>query len=139
MILTLLQQPAVPSTSTDKGFARFLLLGIGAVSTEKPSRLDHRIATVSPHEDEMASFDQAPCPEIEGETWTEAKNQRRCDLIDRKYAGGLTQVEARELAWLQALMLRHRERIAPLPIENARRLYEELLSDVSASRAKTDL
>src|SRR4051794_27664477 len=34
------------------------------------------------------------------ETWTEEKNQRRCDLIDRKYAGRLTVDETVELARL---------------------------------------
>src|SRR5256885_988847 len=31
------------------------------------------------------------------EAWSETKNQRRCDLIDRKYAGSLTPPEAVEL------------------------------------------
>src|SRR5262245_38217749 len=35
-----------------------------------------------------------PAPADGDETWTEAKNQRRCDLIDRKYAGGLAPAEA---------------------------------------------
>jgi hypothetical protein len=59
--------------------------------------------------------------------WTEAKNQRRCDLIDRKYAGGLAPTEAAELARLQEQMLRYRQRVAPLPLEDARRLHQELL------------
>jgi hypothetical protein len=62
------------------------------------------------------------------EPWTEAKNQRRCDLIDRKYAGQLGPDEAVELARLQDEMLRHRQRVAPLPLEDARRLHQELLS-----------
>jgi hypothetical protein len=62
------------------------------------------------------------------EAWTEAKNQRRCDLIDRKYAGGLTPPEAVELAQLQEQMLRYRQRVAPLPLEDARRLHQELLN-----------
>ena len=61
------------------------------------------------------------------EPWTEAKNQHRCDLIDRKYAGGLTPAEALELTQLQGEMLRHRQRVAPLPLEDARRLHQELL------------
>ncbi len=63
-----------------------------------------------------------------GEAWTEAKNQRRCGLIDRKYAGSLTPTEAVELAQLQEQMLRHRQRVAPLPLEDARRLHQELLT-----------
>ena len=65
--------------------------------------------------------------------WTEAKNQRRCDLIDRKYAAGLTPSEAVELARLQEEMLRYRQRVAPLPLEAARRLHQELLNRASQS------
>src|SRR5262245_53538735 len=64
--------------------------------------------------------------------WTEAKNHRRCDLIDRKYAGGLTPEEAVELARLQDEMLRHRQRVAPLPLDDARRLHQELLNKATA-------
>jgi hypothetical protein len=66
------------------------------------------------------------------ETWTEAKNQRRCDLIDRKYAGSLTPPEAVELAQLQEQMLRYRQRVAPLPLEDARRLHQELLTKAAS-------
>jgi hypothetical protein len=59
--------------------------------------------------------------------WTEAMNARRCELIDRKYAGALTPQEAIELARLQEEMLRYRQRVAPLPLEDARRLHQELL------------
>lgn len=62
------------------------------------------------------------------EAWSEAKNQRRCDLIDRKVAGSLTPTETLELAQLQEQMLRQRQRIAPLPLEDARRLHQELLT-----------
>ena len=60
--------------------------------------------------------------------WTKEKNARRCDLIDRKYAGhALTPAEALELAQLQEEMPRYRQRVAPLPLEAARRLHQELL------------
>jgi hypothetical protein len=71
-------------------------------------------------------------PANEDEPWTDAKNQRRCDLIDRKYAGSLTPREAVELAQLQEQMLRHRRRVAPLPLEDARRLHQELLTRAAA-------
>jgi hypothetical protein len=74
----------------------------------------------------------ATSPPVNGdEPWTESKNQRRCDLIERKYAGGLTATEAVELAQLQEQMLLHRQRVAPLPLEDARRLHQELLSRAS--------
>jgi hypothetical protein len=49
------------------------------------------------------------------EPWTDLKNERRCRLIDRKSATGLTEAETVELALLQAEMLRHRQRVASLP------------------------
>jgi hypothetical protein len=60
--------------------------------------------------------------------WTEADNTRRCELIDRKYAGSLTSREAEELTELQQQMLRYRDRVAPLPLEDARRLHQDLLA-----------
>ncbi|MBI1902221.1 MAG: hypothetical protein HYS13_14060 [Planctomycetia bacterium] len=66
------------------------------------------------------------------EPWTEEKNQRRCDLIDRKYGGALTPAEAVELVRLQEEMLRYRQRVAPLPVEHARRLHQELLAKAAA-------
>jgi hypothetical protein len=51
--------------------------------------------------------------------WTDQKSNRRCDLIDKKYAGSLTAAECVELHSLQEQMLRHRETIAPLPLVEA--------------------
>ena len=74
----------------------------------------------------------APSSTNGDEEWTDAKNQRRCDLIDRKYAGSLTPTEAVELAQLQEQMLRYRRRVAPLPLDDARRLYQELLNKAAS-------
>ncbi len=60
--------------------------------------------------------------------WTEAKNVRRCDLIDREIDAGLTPAETAELQRLQAEMLKYRHKVAPLPLEDARRLHRELLA-----------
>jgi hypothetical protein len=77
-----------------------------------------------------------PLPQATGgiaEAWTDAKNNRRCDLIDREFDGPrLTPAEVVELAELQEEMLRYRQRVAPLPIEDARRLHQELLLRVAA-------
>jgi len=71
------------------------------------------------------------------EPWTKEKNDRRCELIDRKYAGAiLTLAEALELAQLQEQMQRFRQRVAPWPLEDARRLHQELLEQ--AARAQVD-
>jgi hypothetical protein len=66
--------------------------------------------------------------------WTPEKNARRCALIDREIDGTLTPAEASELAGLQRQMLRHVQRVAPLPLEATRRLYEELLAKADAAR-----
>ncbi len=60
-------------------------------------------------------------------TWTPECNRRRVELIDRKYAGGLTAAEETELAGLQTAMHRYIDAVAPLPIEGARRLHQELM------------
>lgn len=60
--------------------------------------------------------------------WTEARNARRCVLVDREIDGTLTSEEAAELAVLQKQMLRERRRVAPVPLEDLRRLHQELLT-----------
>jgi hypothetical protein len=67
------------------------------------------------------------------EIWTEEKNVRRCDLITQKYTSTLSPTEAVELAQLQEQMLRYRQRVAPLPLEDARKLHEELLAKARQS------
>jgi hypothetical protein len=59
--------------------------------------------------------------------WTDAKNNRRCDLIDKEYARTITAEEAVELHALQEEMYRFVDRVAPLPLEDARRLHQDLL------------
>jgi hypothetical protein len=66
--------------------------------------------------------------------WTKEKNSRRCFLIDREIDGTLTPEEASELAALQRQMLEYRQRVAPLPLEASRRLYEELLEKAEATQ-----
>ncbi len=67
---------------------------------------------------------EASTPEQE---WTDEKNRRRCELIDRKYDHGLSPTEEAELALLQNAMYRYIDRVAPLPLDEARRLHQELL------------
>lgn len=66
--------------------------------------------------------------------WTEAKNQRRCALIDKEIDGHLTRQEALELEGLQRQMQRHLRTLTPLPLEDARRLHEELVKKAEAAR-----
>jgi hypothetical protein len=67
-----------------------------------------------------------------GEEWTAAKNARRAELIKRKYADGLAPAEVVELAGLQEAMLRYRQMVAPLPLDDACKLHQELLSRAAA-------
>jgi hypothetical protein len=64
----------------------------------------------------------------EGAKWTDEKNRRRCELIDRKYDHGLSPAEEAELALLQDAMHRLLDQVAPLPLDAARKLHQELLS-----------
>ena len=59
--------------------------------------------------------------------WNDVKNARRCDLIDKEIEGSLSDSERQELASLQHQAIAYRDRVAPLPIEGARKKYNELL------------
>jgi hypothetical protein len=69
----------------------------------------------------------------EGE-WTQEKNRRRCELIDRKYDHGLTPAEDAELALLQDALHRYIDKVAPLPLDAARGLHQELLQKAAQAR-----
>jgi len=60
-------------------------------------------------------------------SWTPDLNHRRCDLIDKKFAEGLTPAESTELATLTAGLRAFVDRVAPLPFEDVRRLHQQLL------------
>lgn len=66
-------------------------------------------------------------PTYPGGDWTDEKNARRCELIDRKIEGSLGSKEKVELEYLQEEMLRHRRKVAPLPLADLRELHQELL------------
>lgn len=65
--------------------------------------------------------------------WADAKNHRRCQLIDKEIDGTLTPPEAAELQQLQRAMLRYRHKVAPLPLAAARQLHQELLERAGQS------
>lgn len=60
-------------------------------------------------------------------TWTDAKNNRRCDLIDKEIEGTLSADEQHKLEALQTQMLAHRRKVAPLPIAAVRRGYYQYI------------
>ena len=63
---------------------------------------------------------------LEG-AWTQEKNRRRGELLDRKYDHGLSPAEEAELALLQDALHRTLDKVAPLPLDVARSLHQELL------------
>jgi hypothetical protein len=67
--------------------------------------------------------------------WTDTKNTRRIELIKKKHASGLSPSEHVELAGLQNEMLRFRQKVAPLPLEHARHMHQELLAHAAAQKS----
>lgn len=59
--------------------------------------------------------------------WSEAKNARRCELIDRKIQNKLSAKESAELHDLQEAFRAYLDRVAPIPMEGARELHAELV------------
>lgn len=64
----------------------------------------------------------------DGTDWSDLKNARRCELVDREIEGTLLPDDAAELAALQQQMLADRRRLAPVPLNDLRRLHQELLA-----------
>lgn len=60
--------------------------------------------------------------------WTTEMNHRRCELIDKRIAGTITDPESVELHRLQAAASAYRDQTAPLPVDGAKRLHAELLA-----------
>jgi hypothetical protein len=71
----------------------------------------------------------------QAEEWTDEKNRRRCELIDHKYDHGLSAAEEAELSMLQDAMYRHVDKVAPLPLDVARSLHQELLQKAACAQA----
>jgi hypothetical protein len=72
-----------------------------------------------------------PPPDVE---WTESKNRRRCDLIDREIDGTLTPDERIELEDLQQQLRRYVDKVAPLSLEPLRKLHQELLDKAAKNQ-----
>jgi hypothetical protein len=64
----------------------------------------------------------------DGTGWSDQKNARRCELVDREIEGTLLAGDVAELAVLQQQMLAERRRLAPMPLNDLRRLHQELLA-----------
>ena len=67
--------------------------------------------------------------------WTPEKNQRRCDLIDKEIDRSITSTERVELANLKQQLRRYVNKVAPLPIDAARKLHAELLEKAAQAES----
>lgn len=70
--------------------------------------------------------------------WTEERNTRRCDLIDKEIAGSITGAERIELNHLQNQAIAYRERVAPLPMAGAQKLHADLLRKKQEAEAGSE-
>jgi hypothetical protein len=59
--------------------------------------------------------------------WSDEKNARRCELIDRKIYGEISRDDAAELNALQLALNAYVNRVAPLPISSAKKMHAKLL------------
>ncbi len=74
-------------------------------------------------------------PPVGDGEWTPAKNQRRCELVDRKIGRSITPEELEELDALTQQMRRYVRKVAPRPLDEIRQLHQELLEEAAKRRA----
>lgn len=63
-------------------------------------------------------------------------NDRRCDLIDREFAAGLSAEQEIELADLTEEMEHFIDRVAPIPLDEIRREHRRLMELASRAEAR---
>lgn len=83
----------------------------------------------------LSAIPNPPKGRLRDSEWTEAKNHRRCHLIDREIDGTLTAAERIELECLQRELDHYVERVAPLPLEPLLKLHQQLLKKAARTRA----
>ncbi len=69
--------------------------------------------------------------------WSNQKNRRRCELVDKDIVSELSGPEKRELETLQREMREHRRRVAPIPLEHARRIHQGLLEELQSRKSES--
>jgi predicted DNA-binding antitoxin AbrB/MazE fold protein len=79
-----------------------------------------------------------PSKDPAANSWTVEDNERRCDLIDKHIEGAISESEKRELDQLQSQMREHLDRIAPMPMEGALRLHQQLLNKKRDAECQTE-
>lgn len=67
--------------------------------------------------------------------WTEVKNARRCELIDKDIQGTISDAERSELDLLTRALRLHRRQVAPIPLAGASQLHQALLQSQQAGEA----
>ena len=60
--------------------------------------------------------------------WTDEKNRRRVELIDKKIAGTISTIETVELSSLQQQAEAHFDQVAPPPMQGVAELHQQLLN-----------
>jgi len=81
--------------------------------------------------DQSLRLDQTALPG----NWTEDRNARRCQLIDKDIQETLSEAERQELELLTQQLRAQRRRLAPIPLDGARQLHQQLLDK---KRQQTD-
>lgn len=77
-------------------------------------------------------------PDEGNEAWTEEKNVRRCDLIDKQIEGTIAPAELRELDELQSQLRRHLDEVAPFDLAGAQRIHRQLLQKKRESESRSE-
>ena len=86
------------------------------------------LGSVGPSPEMRPEVDQVASGDVLNDgDWSDELNERRIELIDKDIQGNITKEESAELAGLQCKAIAFRDRVAPLPIEGARRLHQQLL------------
>ena len=91
---------------------------------ENSYRLKERFA-------ELCKTHSVPLIKIQSDTensWTEAKDSRRCELIDKNLHTPLTANEKQELSDLQRQAEAHFDEVSPPPIAGALKLHKQLMA-----------
>jgi len=97
---------------------------LAAQATASGQDVVHLIQTVV-----VEFIQREPVAPLNGnDEWSTVRDARRCELIDKDIAGTISTIERNELAALEHQANEHFDRIAPPPIDGARRLHQQLVN-----------
>jgi hypothetical protein len=69
--------------------------------------------------------------------WSDEKNARRCELIDKEIDGSISDTEREELGQLQAQVDEYVRRVAPRPLNELEEIKRLLLRERSSGERTT--